>query len=598
MPGRRAARHPRRRQGNRKVTTPEEIFAEMVAQGDVVLERFDACVARHPDKTFLHYGEDDIRLSFAEFAREIGALAAALAELGVVPGDRVTVMTRNSLVATKVMFASWRAGAVYAPMNFNYKGRLLSYQLNDTAPRVLIVGADCARAVHEVASETGVETIVLHRPHPDHHDAGLADVPAGFGAGRRVLELDDLLRHGGRPPALTLGYADLANIIYTSGTTGPAKGVLHSYRWINQYTYIMRNINGPDDVVYCDLPLYHVGGAFFLIARACWNGNTVSLWDKFSATTFWERISRTGATTGVLVDVMIPWLMSADPRPDDRANTLNKIHMQPLPLNHHQVAQRFGFDFVTCGFGQTEAGMGCGALVDEFGDAEGTPKALWRGPSKEALRATMQRFGLPVVPGSQPLAKGFMGLPSPLLEAAVLDPADNSCADGQVGQLAFRPRFPQLILEEYFKKPEATLKTFRNCWFHTGDACYRGSDGQWYFVDRMGGFFRVRGENVSSYQVEDLLNGHPKIRATAAIPVPADVGDEEDVAVFIELKEGERLDEEELRAFAREVMPRYMTPKHVRFIEALPLTPTNKIEKYKLKQQLLQELGKAPRATG
>lgn len=580
---------------NTAVMTPQQAFTEMVAQGDVVIDRFDAWVKTQPDKIFIDYGEDDRRLGYAEFARQADAIGAGLVALGAVPGDRVSVMTRNSLVATLVMFACWRIGSIYAPVNFNYKGKLLSYQLNDTAPRVFVVGADCAQAVHEVLAETAVEALVLHRPRPGEHDFGQGEVPAGFGAGRRAAELADLLVAGGSAPKLQRAYSDPANIIYTSGTTGPAKGVLQSFRWMNQYAYVMRNLNANDDVVYCDLPLYHVGGAHFLVARAAWSGNTVGLWDKFSANTFWDRIDRTGCSTGVLVDVMMPWLMSAAPRKDDRANTLNKIHMQPLPMNHHAIAQRFGIDFVTCGFGQTEAGMGCGALIDEWGDAQGTPKELWRGPAKTAVRAAMARFGLPVIKGDTPLAKGFMGLPSPLLEGAVLDPQDNQCGEGEVGQLAFRPRFPSLILEEYFKKPEATIKTFRNCWFHTGDACYRGKDGLWYFVDRMGGFFRVRGENISSYQVEDLINGHPKVRATAAVPVPADVGDEEDVAVFVELKEGATMTEGELRDHARDVMPKYMVPKHIRFIAALPLTPTNKVEKYKLKQQLIAELGKTPR---
>lgn len=578
------------------VLTPEQAFAEMVAQGDVVIDRFDQWVAKHPGKTFIDYGEDDLRLSFAEFSRQADAVAAGLVRLGAAPGDRVSVMTRNSLVATLVMFACWRSGAVYAPVNFNYKGRLLSYQLDDTAPSVFVVGADCAQAVHEVLGETSIGALVLHLPRPGDHDFGQGEVPAGFGAGRRLAELADLLREGGSAPKLQRAYSDLANIIYTSGTTGPAKGVLQSFRWMNQYSYVMRNVNGPDDVVYCDLPLYHVGGAHFLVARSAWTGNTVALWDRFSPSDFWRRIARSGCSTAVLLDVMVPWLMSAEPRPQDRENTLNKVHMQPLPLNHHAVARRFGFDFVTSGFGQTESGMGFGALIDEWGDEEGTPRELWRGPDKAAIRAAMARFGLPVIPPGAELAKGFMGLPSPLLEAAVLDPQDNRCADGEVGQLAFRPRFPSLLLEEYFRKPEATVKALRNCWFHTGDACYRGKDGFWYFVDRMGGFFRVRGENISSYQVEDLINGHPKVRATAAVPVPADIGDEEDVAVFVELKEGETMSEEELRDHAREVMPKYMVPKHIRFIPALPLTPTNKVEKYKLKQQLIAELGKAPRS--
>jgi len=98
------------------------------------------------------------------------------------------------------------------------------------------------------------------------------------------------------------------------------------------------------------------------------------------------------------------------------------------------------------------------------------------------------------------------------------------------------------------------------------------------FVDRMGGFFRVRGENVSSFEVEALIASHDKVRAVAAVPVPAKIGEEEDVAVFIELVEGERLTEDELRDHTLRVMPKYMQPTHIRFVPALPVTPTNKVE--------------------
>jgi crotonobetaine/carnitine-CoA ligase len=197
-----------------------------------------------------------------------------------------------------------------------------------------------------------------------------------------------------------------------------------------------------------------------------------------------------------------------------------------------------------------------------------------------------------VVDGSQPLLKGFMGLPNPLLEVAILDEDDNRCPPGVVGQLAFRPRFPGLLLKEYFRKQEATVKALRNCWFHTGDACKENPDGSgtYLFVDRMGGFFRVRGENVSSFDVEALMASHPKVRACAALPLPALQGDEDNIAVFIELKDGEQVDEHELRIHATAKMPKYMQPAYIRVVTSLPVTPTNKIEKYKLKQALLIEL--------
>lgn len=571
--------------------TPEEIFADMVADGDVVLDRLDQWAREDGDKVFIHYGEDGVRLGFAEFKRRTDGLAAGLAAAGVAPGDRVSVLTRNSLLATLSMFAIWRTGAIYAPVNFNYRGKLLSYQLQDTAPAALITDVAHAAAIGEVIGELDIPRYVLHRPAPGDHDHA-GEAPAGAFGDLPMHDFAGLCDSDGPPPAVALGPFDPANIVYTSGTTGPAKGVLQGHRWMNQYTMLTRRMSDRDDVLYCDLPLYHVGGAFSIVARACWMGITVGLWDRFSPNRFWERIAECGATSCILLDVMVPWLMSAPKTRNDRANTLKKVHMQPLPSNHHEVARRFGFDFVSVGFGQTETGAGFAALIDQFGDAPGTPPEMYRGMPKRETREIAGRYGIPVVDGAQKLPKGFMGRPSPLLEAAILDPDDNRCADGQVGQLAFRPRFPGLMLQAYFNKPETTLKAFRNLWFHTGDACIRDPDGTFRFVDRMGGFLRVRGENVSSYQIEDLINDHPRVRATAALPVPAREGGEEDIAVFVQPVEGHKLTEAEIREHARRVMPRYMVPRHVRIVDALPLTPTNKVEKYKLRKQLLSELGK------
>ena len=290
---------------------------------------------------------------------------------------------------------------------------------------------------------------------------------------------------------------------------------------------------------------------------------------------------------------MTPWLLGAPPRDDDRANTLAMVHMQPLPPNHREVAARFGVNFVTAGFGQTESGNPFVGMIDELGSEEGVPESLRKSHSKTAIRALCDKLGVLLVDGAQKLPVGFMGRPSPLLEVAILDEDDNRVAPGVVGQLGIRPRFPGLLLQEYFRKPEATLKTFRNLWFHTGDACAEIPDGSgvYRFVDRMGGFFRVRGENVSSFEVEALISRHPKVQATAALPIPAAEGSEDDIVAFVQPVAGERPSEDEIREHARAVMPKYMIPKHIRFVDALPVTPTNKVEKYKLKQQIAQELG-------
>ncbi|RMC38040.1 AMP-dependent synthetase [Paracoccus alkanivorans] len=544
-----------------------ECFELMSRDGDSVLHRFDSHAARDPDRLFLLYGESGERFSFAEFQKRTRQMAAGLAGLGVGKGDHVCVLSPTAILPALAMFAIWRVGAVFAPINHFLRGGFLTYQIADAAPKVVIADAAGVALLQPIRGEL-----------PDF-------VLAGPGGDIEILEGDD-------PPPILLAPSDPAAIIYTSGTTGPAKGVRLGHRWINQYCFNSRVLNTPEDAVHCDLPLYHVGGAFNLFARAAWTGCTVGLWDRFSASAFWQRIAASGASVATLLDVMIPHIMSLPARPDDAANTLNKVHIQPFNANHHAFATRFGVDFMTVGFGQTESGSVFGAVLDEFPEGQGTPADLWKGLSKADYRQAARDFGRPLFDGRERLPKGVMGAPSPLFEVAALDEHDALVPEGAVGQLCIRPRFPDLILQDYINKPEATLKVLRNCWFHTGDAVRQidAARNLYVYVDRMGGFFRVRGENVSSFEVESVMLRHPSIRAAAAVPVPAAVGDEDDIAVFLELESGAEADLTDIRAYAEAEMPRYMRPRHIRIIDTMPVTPTSKIEKYKLRARLIAEL--------
>lgn len=128
----------------------------------------------------------------------------------------------------------------------------------------------------------------------------------------------------------------------------------------------------------------------------------------------------------------------------------------------------------------------------------------------------------------------------------------------------------------------------RNLWFHTGDAAFVGDDGLFYYSDRLGDRIRVRGENLSSYQVEDLLGRHPGVGMCAVVGVRSEEGNEDDIAAFVVAATPNSISEDAIRAFAAETMPKYMRPRHIRIVEDLPRTPTNKIEKYKLRASLLE----------
>ena len=390
-------------------------------------------------------------------------------------------------------------------------------------------------------------------------------------------------------PFVELSYDDFAAIIFTSGTTGPAKGVLQCFRYISQYT-VGRESLTPEDVCYCDLPMYHVGGAFGQLARACWAGARIAVWDKFSPTDFWTRINTVGATSAILLDVMIPWLLKMPPLESDKANTLNKVHMQPLPENHNEVARRFGFDFVTTAYGSTESGFVAACLFDELTDGGGTPAHLYKGKTRQQMMDKRWVFADTLVDGTKKMPRGLMGRPTALFELGILDDNDMPVQKGTSGQLVVRCKYPKMMLHSYFNNPEATVNVNRDYWYHTGDDCYEGDDGLYFFNDRRGGHFRVRGENVSSYEVETGFAAHSSIFLVACVPMKAAEGNEEEIVLFVQLEEGQSISEEELIIWGKNELPSYMRPKKIVFLDEIPVTPTNKIEKYKLGAMLKTEI--------
>jgi carnitine-CoA ligase len=541
------------------------------------------------DRTFVYYGEENKTYTFKEYNEIVNSIAHNLIKMGIQKGDRISLFLKNPLISSLVMFGIWKAGAVYCPINFNYKGKLLSYQINDTKPKMLITERPMVHLINDIKSDLPSLDVIIHNPESGEHDYEPEAVNTQLDAKFTEYSLKSLTKGNTSNPGIDLKYWDIANIVYTSGTTGPAKGVVQSYRWMHAYTFLFRCFTTQDDVIYNDLPFYHVGGAFALFARGAFAGCTVAMWDKFSPNRFWERIKVSGSTSAILLSVMIPWLMKAEPSENDRKNTLTKVYMQPLPDYHHKVAKRFGFDFVYSGYGQTEAGNGFISIIDELEEGEGTPPELYKGYSREETLNIARRLKADIKTGKDTLARGFMGVSAPFLEARIVNKHDEECEPNEAGQIVFRSRFPHLMLEEYFNNPDATLEVFQNLWFHTGDVGYKDKNGIYYFVDRMKDVIRVKGENISSYQIEDIINQHEGVSVCAAFPVPAKEGNEDDIVVYV-VRQNPQLQENDLREWTKVEMPKFMWPKYIRFIDEIPRTPTNKIEKYKLKTTFLEEL--------
>jgi crotonobetaine/carnitine-CoA ligase len=538
---------------------------------------------------FLYYGEENQYLSYGEFNALTNKIANYLQSAGIEKGDKISVYLYHPVVTALVMFGIMKAGAVFSPINFNYKGRLLSYQINDTEPRMLITEQSRIPFINDIKSDLPALKIIVRKPAREEHDYKQEDDAQELNPKFEKIEYEDLFGESDANLDTEINYWDVASIIYTSGTTGAAKGVVQSHRWLSSYIFTARRITHADEIHYNDLPMYHIAGAFGALARVIWTGSSIALWDKFSPKDFWKRIEKSGSSTAALMDVMMPWLMNAEETPKDRHNTLKWVNMQPIPQYHNKIARRFGFDIVTVGYGSTETGIPIAGIIDEMPGEEGTPEEFYKGYPKEYMIEKYAECGYPVLKGSDDIKKGFMGRAF-TLQPAIINEKDEILGPGEYGQLAFRSKLPYCLPFEYFKKPEATVAAYRNLWFHTGDACVRDEKDTYYFIDRMGSFIRVRGENISSYQIEDILNSHSSVEVAAVFPIPAEVGEEDDIAVYVKAKTGSNLNEENLRMWIASEMPKFMWPKYIRFIEELPHTATNKIEKYKLKDMILKEL--------
>ena len=169
----------------------------------------------------------------------------------------------------------------------------------------------------------------------------------------------------------------------------------------------------------------------------------------------------------------------------------------------------------------------------------------------------------------------------PHYEVSIVDENDDPVPAGVQGEMVIRPLEAGVMSDGYFGMPDKTVETRRNLWFHTGDIGWMDEDGLFYFTCRIAERIRVKGEMVSGYEVEEGALGHPDIEDAAAIGVPGHMG-EEDIKLFVTLKDGALIDEEDIKAHCRGVMAKFMVPHIVTILGEMPRTPTGKPEKGKL----------------
>jgi crotonobetaine/carnitine-CoA ligase len=477
------------------------------------------------------------------------AVADALSMLGVRRGDCVVTLNDARIEAHTCWIGLCWLGAMEVPVNPEFRGQSLVYGISDCKAKVLItsnIHLDKVRAIRD------------QLPHIEHVLTLDAAAPDGAGDVRSLVELARGAPRGDYPePQLTDPYA----VIYTSGTTGPSKGVVTPWGSI-QYAALDRLYVGDDPDAYDDLafyspwPMFHSSGRTGLVLVAC-RGGRVVMRERLSASAFWDDVRRFGCTHAHLLGIA-GFLYVQPERPDDADNPLKRVLMNPVIAEYRDFERRFGV-VVSTGWGMTEIGF---------------PTAACDLPSFRSC-----------------------GTLSPLYEARLVDDEGRDLPDGEVGQLIIRPRRPWLLLREYLGKPEATAKAWKDGWFHTGDALRREPDGHYYFVDRVADYLRVRGNNVSSVELENEVRTHPEVSDVAAVGVPAALRpengaaraatSEDDIKLVVLRAAGSALTEADLLAYLIPRLPRFMTPRYIEFVDDLPRTPTGKIQKNALRSEHL-----------
>jgi carnitine-CoA ligase len=341
---------------------------------------------------------------------------------------------------------------------------------------------------------------------------------------------------------------DPAAILYTSGTTGPSKGVIcpqEQWYWWALLTGEVLGI-GTDDVLYTNLPLFHTN-ALNTFCQALLAGATFALGPRFSASRFWARCAEAEGTVTYLLGPMVSILLRQAPSPGDRRHRI-RIALAPATGAelHEPFRERFGVELID-GWGSTETNI---VLSNTHHDNR--PGTLGR---------VLEPF-----------------------EARVVDEENSDVPDGTPGELVVRSREPHAFATGYFGSEEATAEAWRDGWFHTGDRVVRDPDGPFRFVDRIKDVIRRRGENISAFEVEQALQSHPDVAAAAVIPVPAELGEDEVMACVVP-REGATFKPAELVAFSAERLASFAVPRYVELVRELPLTPSGKVEKYKLRER-------------
>ncbi len=495
------------------------------------------CANEFSDRPCIVIANTDEAVTYSQLEHRINRIAHGIRDGFECQNPYVAIMLENGIDYVAISYALKKLDKVEVSINRAFRGPVLQRTINLTQCEILFTSAAHFDALKQIASALVHLRYVVVLDELDRAKRQFREF--------EVLQLNDIVSKNTSHITSQAHDLDTAAIMFTSGTTGVSKGCVLSHRYA---VVTARNLIEPfritkDDVSYTPYPLSHIGPAYYDMLPSFITGGKVVLRDGFSLSSFWPEVVKHGATWFLCLGSVQQLLYSAPESPLDKKHKVTRCWSTPAPVAKKDFDERFNLHLIPGGgYGSTDAGWVVAPQWDHPG-----------------------------------------GIVLPEFEIAIVDEKGEEVPNGTNGELVVRSKIPGVISDAYFGMPEKTVESRRNLWFHTGDIARIGKDGYFYFKCRMAERIRVRGEMVSAFEVEEGALSHPAIEDAAAIGYASELGEEE-IRLFVVLKQGTRLSAEAIQAHCAERMAKFMVPSIITFIDQMPRTPSGKPEIAKLKQ--------------
>ncbi|MFN0301970.1 MAG: class I adenylate-forming enzyme family protein [Burkholderiales bacterium] len=494
----------------------------------------------YPDRLAVVAG--DVRLTYRSLAERVGRLAAGLARHGLVAGDRLALLDRNSFRYMEVNFACAVLGVILVPLNIRLAAREIANILGQIDAKLALVAKSMIAVGRQALEQTpGAPPLVTWAE---------AD---GLGADN----LYESLLVDAPPPVRRGASADIAQIFFTSGTTGEPKGVcLTRGNLVASALDSLATLHITQHTVWLHAgPMFHLVDAFAIWTVTMVGGvHVVTHFDpaRLSALVATHRITMTS-----LPPTLIHMIVSRGNPEGHDLSTLDRISYGGAPMD--EALHRRASSFFRC------------PLLQAYGITETSGLVTQQVPGDHSLDGNAPK----------PARRGSTGQPAPNIELRVADDDDNDVAHGMPGELCIRgPR----VMAGYWKKPGATATAMRGGWYHSGDIGYRDAEGYFYVLDRKKDMIITGGENVYSAEVEGALLSHPGVLEAAVFGVPSERFGEEVKAVVL-LRAGASASADDLISHCRARIGGYKVPRSIEFVmEPLPKSGPGKVAKHILRE--------------